>query len=73
MQLSELLKELSQTEREQLADDAGTTVEYLYQIAGGHRGGSGKLIRLIAESGVNNGRTSKEEMRPDIFGEPNAA
>jgi transcriptional regulator with XRE-family HTH domain len=48
MRLHELLPRLSAEQRQQLASNCGTSVNYLYQLAGGHRTPSLTLASLIA-------------------------
>ena len=70
------LRMASDEEREQLASACETSIEYFYQIAGGHRAGSGRLIRKIEEEShrlTPNRIVSRKIMRPDIFGPPPAA
>ncbi|SEG15538.1 helix-turn-helix domain-containing protein [Marinobacterium lutimaris] len=47
MKLSKWLKDHTAEERKALATAAGTTVAYLYQLAGGHRTPSYKLANAI--------------------------
>jgi hypothetical protein len=75
MHLGTWLAETSKEQREQLASICDTTVEYLYQLGGGHRMGSGVLIRRIADASaeITPGKVvSKHAMRPDIFAPENA-
>jgi hypothetical protein len=44
--LTELLRKCSPEEREWLATQAGTEVNYLYSLAGCHRGKSGPSLKL---------------------------
>lgn len=48
MKLHEYLPRLSAGQRHELADYCGTSVNYLYQLAGGHRTPSLTLASLIA-------------------------
>jgi hypothetical protein len=74
MHLGQWLAETTKEQREQLALDCDTTVEYLYQLGGKHRQGSGPLVRRLSEKSAEitpDKVISKHEMRPDIF-EPEA-
>lgn len=58
------LKQASPTEREALAEEVGTSVGYLYLLAGDHRRPSPALChRLVAAQG----KLSLSELRPDIW------
>jgi DNA-binding transcriptional regulator YdaS (Cro superfamily) len=69
MNLRQLLHKLTPTERENLADECGTTVEYFWQIAGGHRKPGPLLARKIEQH--SSGKVTAMELRPDIFGNLN--
>ncbi len=73
MHLKTWLNKSSESERLQVADEASTTVGYLWQIAGSHREAGAKLARRIesATQKVTPGRVVQAgELRPDIFGAP---
>lgn len=71
MTIREYIKSLRPEQREDYAQRAGTTVAYLFQIAGKHSKASGQLARRLAqESGF---LISPQELRPDIFGDPTPA
>lgn len=53
-----LLRECSAEERERLAQDAGTTVNYLYSLAGCHRGTPNATLAVGIEDASR--RLSKE-------------
>jgi DNA-binding transcriptional regulator YdaS (Cro superfamily) len=64
MQLADYLRALETREREQLADKAGTSVAYLYQIAGKHRRASKELaLKIETASGCE---VTRQELRPDL-------
>ena len=46
-QLNEFLREASKRERAQVAEACGTSVPYLYQLAGGHRRASPQMAILL--------------------------
>lgn len=52
-----------------LAADAGTSTDYLYQIATGRRrasvGEKGLCDRIVKHAG---GRVTRNDLRPDVFG-----
>ena len=56
-------------ERKRVAEEAGTTVDHLWQIAGGHRQASHKLARRLEEASTTcpYGQMRKEQIRPDIW------
>lgn len=58
-------------ERERVAASAGTSVAYLWQLAGGHsRASADMAVRIEQASG---GRITREELRPDLFVRNSAA
>lgn len=69
MDMKSLLNELSDTERESLAVSAGTSVGYLWQIAGGHKKPGNKLCEKLVDAEP---RLTFAELRPDLWG-PQAA
>lgn len=67
MMLKEWLRDASPKEREKVATEADTTVEYLYQIAGGHRNASASLAKRL-EVALRR-KVLRKNIRPDIFGD----
>jgi transcriptional regulator with XRE-family HTH domain len=59
------LKKANATERSQVAAKAGTSVGYLYQIAGGHRRPSLELSRKLRNA--TDGEVSISSLRPDLY------
>jgi DNA-binding transcriptional regulator YdaS (Cro superfamily) len=57
--------------RAQLAADTNSSPDYLWQIATGRRRASPDLARSIDES--TSGQVQKATLRPDLWGEPQAA
>lgn len=66
MQLADYLKTLTSDQRILVAKKAGTTREYLVQLAGGHRKASALLAKRLEDA--TGGKVAKSELRPDIFG-----
>lgn len=66
MQFDKWFGAAANSERKRVAKEAGTTVGYLIQLAGGHRQPSPGLSRLLEQA--TEGKVTKEEMRPDIWG-----
>lgn len=65
MNLKTFLKGASPSERERLAVEAGTSVAYLVQIAGGWSKASAQLtLRLEKATG---GAVHRSDLRPDIY------
>lgn len=54
-----------------VAGKAGCSASTLYMIAGGHKAPSAKLAIRISDA--CDGAVPKECLRPDIFGQPQAA
>lgn len=74
MNLADWLRAVKDPERQRVAKAAGTTVEYLYVVAGGHRRPSPKLARKLAEATANTPKKiTKAKLRPDIWGQGAAA
>ena len=71
MEFKDFVKGLNREEREVYAAAAGTTVDYLWQISGGFSKPSGLLARRLADE--SGGKVRREDLRPDIFGESDAA
>jgi DNA-binding transcriptional regulator YdaS (Cro superfamily) len=65
MNMKEFLKSSTQEERENLANKAGTTVSYFWQIAGGHRKPGAMFCKDIEK--ISSGKIKAEELRPDYF------
>lgn len=65
MKLSDYLEFLDASERQAFADRAGTTVDYLQQLKGGHRKPSVELSRRFVSA--SNGKLKLHELRPDIW------
>lgn len=65
MEVKEWLKRHLEKERKALALQVGTSVNYLYQLAGGHRQASPELAKKIEEA--TEGAITKQELRPDIW------
>lgn len=63
-QLREWLHGSTEAERERLAKDAGTSVAYLWQLAGGHRKASIELASRL--QGASAGALTIAGLRPDI-------
>lgn len=69
MNLKDWIKTTPIARRLEACEEIGTTMDYLWQIAGGHsRAGAKKALAIEAATGV-----SRQELRPDIFGHPPAA
>jgi len=68
MKLDEFLKTADQDERSRVADEAGTSVAYLYQIAGGHRKPSTDLAKKIAAATKPPYKVGKADLLPDVWG-----
>lgn len=65
MGLAEYMRSVGRAGRERLASRCGTTVGYLYQIAGGHRR-VGASLALRLEHGTG-GAVCRCVLRPDLF------
>jgi hypothetical protein len=68
MKMRDFLKSRSNAEREMVAAKAGTSVDYLWQISGGHRKPSVALSRRLVDA--SDGALTLYELRPDIFDHP---
>ena len=67
MTLKQYLSALTIEERIQFADRAGTRVQYLYHLKGGHRkAGPALARRMVVASG---GALSLGDVRPDLWGD----
>jgi DNA-binding transcriptional regulator YdaS (Cro superfamily) len=53
--------------RRQLADDVGTSPEYLWQMAVGWRGKRASRVMAIAIERATNGAVTRQDLRPDIW------
>ena len=67
MDLKKFLNSITKQERESIASSSGTTVDYFWQLSGGHRK-AGPLLAIKIEE-VTSGKVSRHDLRPDIFGE----
>jgi DNA-binding transcriptional regulator YdaS (Cro superfamily) len=67
MDAKEFLKLYGLVEGEKVAKAAGTKLVYLRQISTGFRDPSPKLAILLEKA--SNGRMSRKQLRPDIFGD----
>lgn len=66
MDLKTFMAEMPKEQREQLARELETTVDYLqFQIGGGHRQASPQLAKRIEEA--TRGIVKRHDLRPDIF------
>jgi hypothetical protein len=65
MELTEYMRGITPQEREKFAARCKTTVEYLYQIAGGHRNAGARLARRIHDESGR--KVDLHKLRPDIF------
>lgn len=65
MDIKTYIKTLTPIERAAFAKGVGTSVAYLYQLAGGHRSPSTKLAQKIET--VSGGLVRKEVLRPDVW------
>lgn len=64
MTLRDWIKRTPPAERARICSKIGTTMDYLWQIAGGHsRPGVRLSLLLEAETGV-----TRYQLRPDVFG-----
>ncbi|MCP1446421.1 transcriptional regulator with XRE-family HTH domain [Pseudomonas sp. GGS8] len=64
-QMQEWLKKATAKERDQVAAEAGTSVGYLYQIAGGHRKPSLELSKKLQAASC--GELTIQGLRPDLY------
>ena len=62
MHLRDFLRATSKAQRHEVATSAGTSVAYLYQLAGGHRRNPGANIAL----GIENATRKLHEKNPSI-------
>ncbi len=70
MKLKAWLNGASETERTAVAEQAETTVAYLWQLAGSHREAGAKLAKRISaatETITPNRVVTAADLRPDIF------
>lgn len=63
-----LYQTLTSEQKKELAQAAGTTVEYLSHIAHGHRRASSALTLSLVR--VTGGRVTPHELRPDLYPDP---
>ena len=59
------LKQAADEERDRVAKAAGTSVGYLYQIAGGHRKASPELCKKLQDA--TDGVLTVSMIRPDLY------
>jgi len=71
MDFKTYFSELSAAQKRNLAADCETTVEYFFQISGGHSEPSPKLALKIESA--TRGLVSRQELRPDIYPKESAA
>lgn len=64
-QMQEWLKKATAPERDRVAAEAGTSVGYLYQIAGGHRNPSLELSKKL--QAASKGELTIPGLRPDLY------
>lgn len=62
--LKQYLKEIGKKEAKKLAEQCGTTLGYLLQVAGGHRK-AGESLAIELEKATNK-RVLCEQLRPDV-------
>lgn len=70
MNIKTWFKHTSRPERERVAQDAGTTLAYLDQLAGGHRHPSPALARRLEQASLlytPEHVLRREHLRPDIW------
>ncbi len=67
MTLLEWLRQNSQPERLKMAEEAKTTVAYLYKLAGGHGKPGWRICSRIEHA--TEGQVTRHELRPDIYPE----
>lgn len=75
MNVKEWLHAASNDERALLVKELGTSMAYLWQIAGGHRKGSPEFANSLqaATTGITPDRIiNREDVLPDIFKNPAA-
>lgn len=65
MDIKTYLRSTNPDERNRVAREAGTTVAYLYQIAGGHRTPGPKMALAIERA--TSGQVTRSELRPDLW------
>lgn len=70
-QLRDWLGQTADPQRQELADKAGTSVAYLWQLAGGHRKASLEMAKRLQDASGK--KLTIEGLRPDIFGDHKAA
>lgn len=70
-QLRNWLGQTKDAQRQELAEEAGTSVAYLWQLAGGHRKASLELAKRLQDASRR--ELTIEGLRPDIFGGSKAA
>lgn len=68
MNVRDWMNQADDEERERVALEAGTTVAYLWQLAGQHRAPSPGLCKRLENA--TGGRIPRYILRPDIWTEP---
>lgn len=63
-QLRDWINSHTDADRQRLADGAGTTVAYLWQLAGGHRKATIEMIAKLHKASY--GALTLEGLRPDL-------
>jgi len=71
MNITDWMKQASAERKAEVAAEAGTTVDYLYQLSGGHREPSHRMAKRLHRA--SGGEMSLAAMRPDIWGDQVAA
>lgn len=64
LQIHEWLRSASKEERERVAKEAKTSVDYLYQLSGGHRKASLELADRLQQA--TKGQLTIAGIRPDL-------
>ena len=67
-QLRTWLSKTPPEQRQRVAEDAETSVAYLWQLSGGHRKASLEMAKRLQDA--TEGQLTIEGLRPDIFGVP---
>lgn len=65
MNMKQFLHSVTPEEREKLALAVDSTVDYFWQIAGGHRKPGARICRLLEEH--SGGKLKASVLRPDYF------
>lgn len=67
MTLADWLREATDSQRAKAAEKAGTSVGYLYLLAGGHRRASTDLAKKLEKA--TSKKVTRAELRPDVWGD----